>query len=265
MKAQYTYVLNNKSVTIYKTKDGNYKEKTIFSNKFTNAMFDEIKDLVQSNQVKAAWKKLKNHDNMIINYHGYKINVTTRKTTYMGNEINFSKTMIDELIGMVLETSKLSDVAAFQENNIDKFFAFMGKLEYSESFHILDELYDFIKYNDIDIDESGYVICYKIVNSDYTDCYTSSIDNSVGQVVKMERSKISDNRNESCSFGLHAASLSYLKRSRYGYSDDAHLMKIKIHPADFVSVPYDYNGAKARVCKYEVIEEVDLSLISNYN
>ena len=40
---------------------------------------------------------------------------------------------------------------------------------------------------------------------------------------------------------------------------------IKIHPADFVSVPYDYDGAKARVCKYEVIEEVDLSLISNYN
>ena len=38
-------------------------------------------------------------------------------------------------------------------------------------------------------------------------------------------------------------------------------MKLSVHPKDFVSVPYDYDGAKARVCRYEVVEEVDMSLI----
>ena len=75
------------------------------------------------------------------------------------------------------------------------------------------------------------------------------------------RNQVSDNRNESCSFGLHAASLTYLNKSRYGYSSDARLMKLKIDPVNFVSVPHDYDGAKARVCEYIVIEEVDLSLI----
>ena len=265
MKADYKYVINNSSVVLYKVKDGNIKQRTIFDHRFTNSMYTEIVDMVNDGNVKEAWKKLKNHDNMVIKFAGYQINVTTRKITHCGEEIKFSKTLIDELVGLILETSKLSKVPAFNENNINKFFSFMIRLEETDCYHILDELYDFIKYNDIEISDDGYVICYKIVNNDYTDCYTGTISNRVGDVVSIPRIQVSDNRNESCSFGLHAASLTYLNKSRYGYSSDARLMKLKIDPADFVSVPYDYDGAKARVCEYIVIEEVDLSLISNYN
>lgn len=31
---------------------------------------------------------------------------------------------------------------------------------------------------------------------------------------------------------------------------------VKVHPKDVVSVPYDYNGAKMRACRYEVLREV---------
>ena len=134
---------------------------------------------------------------------------------------------------------------------------------HSNRYHIVNELYDFIMYNDVEIDSEGNVICYKIVRSDFKDIYTGKIDNSVGKTVQMEQSKISDDRNESCSFGLHAASLQYLKESRYGstHYESGHLLKIAVAPQDFVSVPYDYNGSKARVCAYKVIEEVNMDLI----
>ncbi len=33
-------------------------------------------------------------------------------------------------------------------------------------------------------------------------------------------------------------------------------MILKINPADVVSIPNDYNGAKGRACRYEVIDQV---------
>jgi len=54
------------------------------------------------------------------------------------------------------------------------------------------------------------------------------------------------------STGLHFCSRSYL--GRFGGSN---IMVLKIHPKDVVSIPTDYDDAKGRCCKYEVIGQID--------
>jgi hypothetical protein len=82
------------------------------------------------------------------------------------------------------------------------------------------------------------------------DRHTKTIDNSVGQVVSMPRYKVDDNRNNTCSSGLHFCSLSYLKNC-FGFGDN--VVILKINPRDVVSIPSDYNNSKGRCCLYEVI------------
>lgn len=114
----------------------------------------------------------------------------------------------------------------------------------------IKDLYGFLEHNDIEIDSSGYVIAYKKITIDYKDVHTKKISNHVGAIVKMPRSMVDSDRNATCSSGLHVCAKSYLEH----FFGDI-IIKCKIHPMDFVSVPTDYNNAKARVCEYIVIEE----------
>jgi hypothetical protein len=79
------------------------------------------------------------------------------------------------------------------------------------------------------------------------------MDNSPGTVVEMERNQVDDNKDQTCSTGLHFCGLSYL--DHFGGSD-SRVVIVKIDPADVVSIPSDYNGAKGRACRYEVIGEM---------
>ena len=147
----------------------------------------------------------------------------------------------------------------------ESFVKFLSRLENNVSNKTIANLYSFIGHNDIEIDKEGFVICYKVIRSDWKDCYTGKIDNSIGKIVKMHRNKVDDDDDRTCSHGLHAASLRYLIQSGYGqYGDNWRLVKLRIDPKDFVSVPIDYDGSKARVCEYTVIEECDKSLLSPF-
>lgn len=117
------------------------------------------------------------------------------------------------------------------------------------------QLYEFIQHNDIRIDKDGYVITYKAVNLEYLDYHSKTFDNSVGQVVKMDRNDVNNDPEVTCSNGLHVASMSYITQM-YNVSS-GRLMVCKVKPSDFVSIPVDYDSAKARVCEYEVIDEVN--------
>ena len=50
----------------------------------------------------------------------------------------------------------------------------------------------------------------KKIRSNFRDIYTNKMDNSVGEVVKMPRKLVNDNRHETCSAGLHFCSYDYL-------------------------------------------------------
>lgn len=96
-------------------------------------------------------------------------------------------------------------------------------------------------------------MAYKMVNQDYTDCHTSKFDNSPGQVLVMKRSDVDSNRQETCSRGFHFCSVSYLSST---YGSGGRLMQVKINPKDVVSIPPDYNFAKGRTWRYEVVKEI---------
>ena len=113
---------------------------------------------------------------------------------------------------------------------------------------VIEQLYDFMLHNDIEICPNGYVLAYKSVTRDFKDHHTKTFDNSVGKSPQMNRADVDPDPNKTCSRGLHVASLSYINKQ---YVNGV-IIKCIVHPANFVSIPTDYKFAKARVCKYKV-------------
>jgi hypothetical protein len=128
---------------------------------------------------------------------------------------------------------------------------FMQNLYTNPSKRAVDELYGFLESGNMPITEDGYFLAYKKVREDYTDVHSGKFDNSVGKVVSMPRNQVDDNKDNTCSAGLHFCSFDYLKS--FGGS---RIMILKINPADVVSIPSDYNQQKGRTWRYTVIGEV---------
>lgn len=116
----------------------------------------------------------------------------------------------------------------------------------------VEELLEFLECNELPFTPDGHFIAYKRVRSDFKDSYTGTIDNSVGQVVTMERESVDSERSRTCSSGLHFCSMGYLTGSGYGGEGNP-IVLLKINPRDVVSIPTDYNNTKGRCCRYEVI------------
>lgn len=116
---------------------------------------------------------------------------------------------------------------------------------------IVDELYSFMQHNDIQINEDGTIKAYRNVTTDYKDHHTGTMDNSIGKVVKMPRHMVDSNPDNTCSSGIHCASIGYARSFGGG-----RLMEVKVNPSHVCSVPTDYSGMKMRVCELVIIQEV---------
>jgi len=138
--------------------------------------------------------------------------------------------------------------------SITKMVAFLTNLMENSSSTAVAELYDFLTYGDSPLTDDGYFLAYKNVRSDYMDIYSNTMDNSVGNVVKMPRYAVDDNRNSTCSHGLHFCSKDYLPK--YFSSDNGRTIIVKIHPKDVVAIPADYGYTKGRCCEYEVLSDL---------
>lgn len=142
--------------------------------------------------------------------------------------------------------------------DINPMVNFMNNLMYNPSRQAVTELYGFLEKNSLPITPDGHFLAYKRVRGDYKDCHTGTMDNSVGKVVEMERNMVDDKRDNTCSTGLHFCSHSYLA----SFSGERTVI-VKINPCDVVSIPSDYNDAKGRTCRYEVIGEVERDVKDN--
>lgn len=111
----------------------------------------------------------------------------------------------------------------------------------------IDQLWSFLDRGGIPFDTDGCFLAYKAVKEDLKDCYTGTIDNSVGKVIKMDRSLVNDDPNAHCHTGLHVGALDYVRE--FG----PRILIVKVDPKNVVSVPNDYNCMKMRVCEYTVI------------
>lgn len=157
--------------------------------------------------------------------------------------------------GTAINSSLSRRIVSMKEKGFDisPFTKFMENLYNNPSYRAVNELYGFLEACNLPITEDGHFLAYKKITGDYLDVYTRTLDNSIGKTVEMARNQVNEDANQTCSFGLHVASYSYMS----SYSGQR-IVICKINPADVVAVPVDYNNAKMRVCKYEVVNEISM-------
>ena len=136
--------------------------------------------------------------------------------------------------------------------DVEPMVKFLENVMLNPSKRAVDELYTFLEFNSLPITEDGHFVAYKRVNHNFKDFYTGKMDNSIGSTPEMPRNFVNDNKDETCSTGLHFCSLAYLP---HYHSGEGRIVIVKVNPADVVSIPSDYNNAKGRACKYLILEE----------
>lgn len=214
-------VVNNKSHTITETNIG----------------YSEIKYAIKCGEWDAV-AELLNVNTVIEKYANNEFEVVDG--VLFDNDIKVSNAISDRMYDMY--------VNGFDVNPLLKFYK---NIKLNPSQESIKELYSFLENNSLPITEDGCFVAYKRVQENYMDVYSGTMNNSVGKTLTMDRSKVDANRNKTCSTGLHFCSVEYLR-----YFHGGKTVIVKINPRDVVSIPTDYNNAKGRCCKYEVIGEM---------
>lgn len=126
---------------------------------------------------------------------------------------------------------------------------FWKRLRNNPSERSRTELLSFLEQNGIPVTVDGHFVAYKYVRSDYGSFHDAKYINAPGNVVTQPREECDADSSQTCSRGLHVAA--------WGYVAGNHtIVAVKVDPVDVVSVPYDYNGQKMRVCRYQVLEDI---------
>jgi hypothetical protein len=138
---------------------------------------------------------------------------------------------------------------------------FLAKLMSNPSKRAVEELYRFLEHKNLPITDNGNFLAYKGIGNDWYSLRGGTakliqgkdrdgkIYNGVGEVIEMARNAVDDNKDRTCSYGLHAGTEEYAK----DYAGGGKLVIVEINPADVVSIPSDCNGQKLRTCKYKVV------------
>ncbi len=130
---------------------------------------------------------------------------------------------------------------------------FWKKLQNNPSWRNVQGLFEFLELKDYPITESGDIIAYKGVRSDWMDRYSGTISNKIGNVVKMPRNEVNDNPELECQKGFHVSDYTFA----LSYSGcDGHMTMVSVNPEHVVSMPNAYHFTKMRVCEYTVLSEV---------
>lgn len=131
---------------------------------------------------------------------------------------------------------------------------FLDNVLLNPSFTAVQELYLFLEHNRIPITEDGCFLAWKKIRNNWKDIYSNSVDYSIGAKPEMPRNQVDEDRERTCSKGLHVAGWEYLPH--FGLNDGSdRVIVVKVNPKDVVAVPSDYNNAKMRVTTMEVLRE----------
>lgn len=202
---------------------------------------------------------------MLKNQENNEIDINELKSLFsLGETIRRSHKNLEIKEGQVYYKGNIVDnvitkkiVAMIKENlNVDYMLKFLDNLLQNPSKSSIEELYLFMEVGNLPISKDGYLYAYKKIRSNFRDIYTNKMDNSVGEVVKMPRKLVNDNRNETCSTGLHFCSYDYLNFFGSSNSNKFKIVVVKINPKDIVSIPIDYNNTKGRCCEYKVVKDI---------
>lgn len=221
----------------------NYKEAVEFLRTVTQSDLFLEKQKVEEVDYE-FFLELHDTSNLVKSWSNGDLEITSTAVLYKGKELNdtFSKFLLEKFISNPHEVDALKAWSKF-----------LTLIDGSSSFKVANRLFLFLQHNDLQIDDEGNVLAWKVVRQDYRDKYSGRFDNSPGSILEMPRNKVDDDDNSHCSYGFHVCSWGYL-RSFSGTGDP--VMQVKISIDDIIAIPTDYNGEKIRVCKYEVLREV---------
>lgn len=138
-----------------------------------------------------------------------------------------------------------------EDGDVNPYINFFLNLQKNPNKDVAGDLFKWADAGKMPITPDGCIIAFKKVKSDFTDVHTGKFDNSPGSVLVMPREKCNPDRGQTCSTGFHFCSASYL--SKFGGQK---VVAVKVNPADVTAIPRDYNNAKGRCCRYEVIQEL---------
>ena len=229
----YPFIMQGNSITVVIGS----KPHTISKSHIT---FQKVLDAIKAqdwNLVKDIIEPVK----VVLNYGKGNVSVQGEELFWKGKPMH--NALSNRMIAMLQDGFPVEPLVNFMEN-----------LMTNPSKRAVTELYGFLEKNSLPITPDGHFLAYKKVRNDYLDIHSGTMDNSVGSVVEMERNEVDDNKDQTCSTGLHFCSQDYLPHFGNGY--DSRVVILKINPADVVSIPSDYNNAKGRACRYEVVGEI---------
>lgn len=182
------------------------------------------------------------------------------RVSFRGSELLFDGDPVNTSLARTIVRLASED----ESGDPAKLIKFLENLMNNPSEHSREQLYDWIAPRDITITQDGHFLAYKGLREDFTSInagpgivnnveYTGNthLDNTPGNVVEFSRSKVVANSSIGCAVGLHAGTHEYASGFAQGK-----LVLVKINPRDVVSVPTDCDAQKLRVCRYEVLEEV---------
>ena len=229
----YPFIMQGNNVTVV---IGN-KPHTISK---THITYQKVVDAIKQGD----WETVKNiiePKKVVLEYGQGRVSIKG-ETLYWDGEV-FNGTIAVRMINMLQEGFTIEPLVKFMENLLE-----------NPSKRSVDELYGFLEKNNLPITPDGHFLAYKRVRDDYKDCHSGTMDNSPGKIVSMPRYKVDDDKDKTCSSGLHFCSEGYLK-----HFGGARTVIVKVNPRDVVSIPNDYNQTKGRACRYEVVGEVGVN------
>ena len=186
------------------------------------------------------FEKLVNISKQVENYASGGVSIQDGAVIYNGEVIH--NTLTNRIVKFMGEGLPFEPLVKFMEN-----------LMQNPSKRAVDELFDFMDAGEMPITEDGQLLAYKNVRSTYMDIHSGTFRNQIGDVCEMPRNRVDEDKDRTCSSGLHFCSIAYLPH--FSDSNGGKTMIVKINPKDCVSFPVDYNNTKGRCCRYEVVAE----------
>lgn len=231
----YPYIIQGDTLTIVI----NGRQSTI--NRESHPKFDAVLDAIRN----AEWDAVPDLVDLVSVIRDYvsdngDIEVKDGDVYFQGKP--FANALADRLLALLEE-----------ELPVEPLCNFLTNLKQNPSKRAVDELYGFLEKNMLPLTPDGHFMAYKKVRSNFMDIHSGKFDNSPGQVVEMARNEVDEDKDRTCSAGLHFCSIDYLPH--FGCSTGNRVVLLKINPRDVVSIPSDYNNAKGRCCRYEVVAE----------
>lgn len=241
-----TFVVTGDSVNL--TIDGKFE---VLHRSHQN--YDKVIELLKSGDYdEEALHKLMNPAEAIKEFGEGQLEIRDGKVFYSGAgnelEVRVDNSLIERIQTMASEGFSVKPLVLFFEN-----------LMKNPSNHAVTGLYRFLENNKLPLTDDGCFLAYKKVRHDFGSIHKNPdgthMDNSVGKIVSMLRNQVDDDHDRTCSTGLHFASFDYASSFYSCHDKDDRLIVVKVNPADVVAFPHDYNNAKGRTCRYEVVSE----------